>query len=99
MMPHRAPVPGVTTGYSINQLPWVPLARVLVPNFIHNGASQPEMIRFLIARGADPSQRLPFDSGSSVLQYARALKSPWLRLLEAPVRQLNVAARSTPPVR
>ena len=68
-----------------NQLPWLPLARVLTPNFLTHPATQTEMVEFLLARGANPWQRLPFDAGSSVVQYARALKSPQLALLDPPV--------------
>lgn len=67
-----------------NQLPWVPLARVLTPNFLMYPTSQTEMVEFLLARGADPRQKLPFDAGSSVVQYARTLKSPQLALLDPP---------------
>lgn len=68
-----------------NQLPWLPLARVLTPNFLTQPASQTEMVEFLLARGASPWQKLPFDAGSSVVQYARALKSPQLALLDPPL--------------
>jgi hypothetical protein len=75
-----------------NQLPWLPLARVLTPNFLSHPATQTEMVEFLLARGANPWQRLPFDAGSSVVQYARTLKSPQLALLDPPVVQNAPAA-------
>ncbi|HZT54826.1 MAG TPA: hypothetical protein VFA35_01260 [Burkholderiaceae bacterium] len=75
-----------------NQLPWVPLARVLTPNFLTDPASQTEMVEFLLAHGANPWQKLPFDAGSSVVQYARVLKSPQLALLDPPVVPTVVAA-------
>ncbi len=68
-----------------NQLPWVPLARVLTPNFLTHPSSRAEMVEFLLARGANPWQKLPYDAGSSVVQYARVLKSPQLALLDPPV--------------
>jgi hypothetical protein len=68
-----------------NQLPWVPLARVLAPNFLTYPASQPDTVRFLMARGANPWQKLPYDAGSSIVEYARTLHSPMLALLDPPV--------------
>lgn len=70
-----------------NQLPWVPLARVLVPSFLPHPAGQAEMIGFLMARGANPWQRLPFDAGRSVVAHARAIDSPWVTMLETPLRE------------
>ena len=67
-----------------NQLPWVPLARVLQPHFLAYPASQPDMVRFLMARGADPWRKLPYDAGTSVVEYAREMHSPVLALLEPP---------------
>ena len=67
-----------------NQLPWVPLAKVVTPRFLVDASTQTEMVEFLMARGANPWQRLPFDAGSSVVQYARAMKSPVLALLDPP---------------
>ena len=75
-----------------NQLPWVPLARVLTPNFLTYPASRTEMVEFLLARGANPWQKLPYDAASSVVQYAHALKSPQLVLLDPPVAPTIVAA-------
>ena len=75
-----------------NQLPWVPLARVLTPNFLDHPQSQTEMVEFLLARGANPRQKLPYDAGSSVVQYARSLKSAQLVLLDPPVLPTVVAA-------
>lgn len=77
-----------------NQLPWVPLARVLTPNFLTYPTSQTEMVEFLLARGADPRQKLPFDSGTSVVQYARSLRSPQLVLLDPPVVPTLVAGEA-----
>ena len=58
------------------QLPWLPLARVLTPRFLDEPASQAEMVKFLMARGASPSQLLPFDTSRTVQAYAEQLKSP-----------------------
>ena len=58
------------------QLPWLPLARVLTPKFLDEPSSQAEMVKFLMARGASPSQLLPFDTSKTVQAYAEQLKSP-----------------------
>ncbi|HEY9065819.1 MAG TPA: hypothetical protein VIO33_12630 [Burkholderiaceae bacterium] len=67
-----------------NRQPWLPLARVLVPSFLAEPATQGQMVHYLLAHGASPRQRLPFDASQSVLAYARTLKSPMVALLEAP---------------
>jgi hypothetical protein len=80
------------------QLPWVPLARVLVPSYLADPASQAEMVEFLMARGANPGQKLPFDAGRSVLQYARAIHSPMVPVLDASARpRLTVVATTAAP--
>jgi hypothetical protein len=65
------------------QLPWLPLARVLVPQFLEQPNTQAEMLKFLIARGASALQVLPSDNGKTVLAYAAQLNSPMLGLLGA----------------
>ncbi len=67
-----------------NQLSWLPLARVLVPNFLAYPETQKDAVEFLLARGANPRQRLPSNENQSVLAFARQVKSPLLPLLEAP---------------
>ena len=67
-----------------NQLPWVPLARVLVPTFLTHPEKQKQTLEFLMAHGASPWRKLPFDSGSSVVQYARTLNSPLVAVLDPP---------------
>jgi hypothetical protein len=67
-----------------NQLPWIPLARVLAPTFLTHADGQSEMVEYLMSRGANPWQRLPFDAGNSVVSYARNLKSPLVALLDPP---------------
>lgn len=66
------------------QMPWVPLARALTPGFIPDVAQRDRIVSHLLARGADPSQRLPHDPAQSVLGFARAIGSPQLALLQAP---------------
>ncbi len=78
-----------------NQLPWVPLARVLTPSFLSQPANQTKMVEFLLARGANPWQKLPYDAGSSVVQYARVLKSPQLALLDPPPTAATATAAPT----
>ena len=77
-----------------DQLPWVPLARVLTPNFMDQPAGRAGMIGFLLARGANPWQKLPFDAGSSVVHYARTLRSPELALLDPPTAPTTPTAPS-----
>jgi hypothetical protein len=67
-----------------NQLPWLPLARVLVPTFLAHPETQKDMVEYLLARGADPRQRLPSNADQSIVGFARQLKSPLLALLETP---------------
>ncbi|MDP9046019.1 MAG: hypothetical protein M3O01_14550, partial [Pseudomonadota bacterium] len=65
-----------------NQLAWRPLARVLMPKFLDRPERQADMVTFLMARGADPWRKLPYDGGSSIVQLARTLRSPMLALLD-----------------
>ena len=67
-----------------NQLPWLPLARVLAPKFLEHPDTQTEMVEYLMARGASPWQRLPADPGRSVVHLAMEIKSPMLPLLDPP---------------
>lgn len=69
-----------------NQLPWVPLARVITPSYIADVKQQRALVEYLIARGADPWRALPHQPGQSVVSYARQLKSPLLSLLDPPVQ-------------
>ena len=67
------------------QMDWVPLQRVLLPGFLQDPSSQAQMISYLIAHGADPSKKLPFDPDKTVIGFAAAIKSPMLPLLNPPV--------------
>jgi hypothetical protein len=67
-----------------NQLPWLPLARVLSPNFLEHPNTQAEMVEYLMARGASPWNKLPADPGRSIVQLAVDLRSPMLPLLNPP---------------
>lgn len=64
-----------------NQLPWLPLARVLVPNFLTHPDSRADMVAFLMVRGADPQRRLPSNANQTVAGMALAMKSPLAPLL------------------
>ena len=66
------------------QLVVVPLQQVLLPGFLRDPSSQADMVRFLMAHGADPRRKLPFDSGSTVIGFATSIKSPVLALLDPP---------------
>jgi len=65
-----------------NQLPWVPLARVITPSYLTEPARQAELVDYLLKRGADPWRTLPHEPGQSVITLARRLKSPSLERLE-----------------
>jgi hypothetical protein len=82
-----------------NQLAWIPLARVVLPTFLAHPERQKETVEFLLARGADPRQRLPSNPNQSVLAFARTLKSPMVPFLEpaaAGSRSAVVAAAAEP---
>ncbi|MEY4562364.1 MAG: hypothetical protein RLZZ618_1641 [Pseudomonadota bacterium] len=88
------------------RMPWLPLARVIVPTFLEKPDTQGEMVRYLMARGASPWQSLPYDPNQTVVSLARQLRSPQLALLEPPllpavqtVRSKTAAAGRGEPVR
>ena len=74
------------------QQDWVPLQRVLLPGFLQDPSSQAQMVSYLIAHGADPRKKLPFDPDKTVIAFAASIKSPMLALLNPPV----TAAASQP---
>ncbi len=74
------------------QMDWVPLQRVLLPGFLQDKASQGPMVSFLMAHGADPHKKLPFDPDKNVIGFAKAIKSPMLALLDTPA-----APTTSPP--
>jgi hypothetical protein len=67
------------------QMDWVPLQRVLLPGFLEDPATQPQMVSYLIAHGADPRRKLPFDPDKTVIAFAASINSPMLSLLDPPV--------------
>ncbi len=69
-----------------DRLPWLPLARVLVPSFLDDPERQRDSIEFLLAYGANPRQKLPHSRQQSVTTQAIALKSPHVALLQQPPR-------------
>jgi hypothetical protein len=69
-----------------NQLAWLPLARVITPNYLTHPEQQAELVSYLIARGAQPWRALPHDPGRTVVSLARQLNSPSLALLDPPAR-------------
>jgi len=95
-------VPATQSG----RMPWLPLAKVIVPTFLEKPDTQSEMVRYLMARGASPWQSLPYDPNQTVVSLARQLRSPQLALLEPPllppvqtVRSKSLAAGRGEPVR
>jgi hypothetical protein len=77
------------------QMSWVPLQRVLLPGFLAEPAAQPEMVSFLLKHGANPRQKLPFDTSRTVIGFAKTIKSPVLALLDAPAPALPSAIPTT----
>jgi hypothetical protein len=77
------------------QMSWVPLQRVLLPGFLADPGAQPEMVSFLLAHGANPRQKLPFDTSRTVIGFAKAIKSPVLTLLDTPAQGLPSAIPTT----
>jgi len=77
------------------QMSWVPLQRVLLPGFLADPAAQPEMVSFLLAHGANPRQKLPFDTSRTVIGFAKAIRSPVLTLLDTPTQALPSAIPTT----
>ncbi len=63
---------------------WVPLQRVLLPGYLADPAAQADTVRFLMAHGANPRSKLPFDPAKNVIAFAAAIKSPMVALLDAP---------------
>jgi hypothetical protein len=76
-----------------NQLPWLPLARVLTPTYLTHPEQQREMVAYLLARGADPWRALPHDPNRTVVSYAWQLDSPLVALLD-PVPSRRAAAKA-----
>ena len=77
------------------QMGWVPLQRVLLPGYLANPDAQADTVRFLMARGADPRMKLPFDQGRNVIGFAAGIKSPMLALLDAPPARAMPARPTT----
>ncbi len=76
-----------------DQLPWVPLAKALNPSALDQPGQQRAMIEYLLARGANPSRRLPHQPDMTVLRLARQMGSPMLPLLERAPDRSRLAAR------
>ncbi len=91
------------------QLGWVPLQRVLQPGFLVYPQTQRDMVGFLMARGANPRQKLPFDPSKTVSAFAAEMNSPMLAVLQPPATRSATLAdpratmpallEATPPVR
>jgi hypothetical protein len=75
------------------QLPYVPLQRVLLPGFLADADAQAEMVKYLLARGANPRQKLPFDPEHTVVGFARSIKSPMVALLDEPATGVAAPTR------
>jgi hypothetical protein len=66
------------------ELAWVPLARVLRDGYLADPATQRPLVELLLANGASPSQRLPYEPDLTVLGYAVRTGHPLRALLDAP---------------
>lgn len=75
------------------ELAWLPLQRVLVPNFLAAPETRKRLVEFLMQRGADPWAHLPFDPNRSVVNYAQSVKSPLVTMLDPPVKLPPTAPR------
>lgn len=75
------------------QLAWLPLQRVIAPGFLRLPETQADMVRFLMARGADPRRKLPFDEGKTVIAYAASIQSPMQSLLDPPPLPVRLVSR------
>ena len=73
-------------------LAWVPLQRVLVSGFLQYPQTQRDMVGFLLARGANPAQKLPSDPQKTVVSFAVQMKSPMLALLDPKATRSNSSA-------
>jgi len=80
-----------------DQLPWVPLAKTLNRDWLDQPGQQQEMVEFLLARGANPSHRLPHQPDMTVLRLARQMDSPLVPLLERASQRSRVAGRASVP--
>lgn len=67
-----------------NQLPWVPLARVITPAFVPDPTRQRELVEYLLAHGAQPWRALPHDARLSPATLAVKLNSPLADTLAGP---------------
>ena len=79
------------------ELAWVPLQRVLLPGFLRFPETQRDMVGFLMARGASPQQKLPFDPGKTVATFAAQMKSPMLAVLDSPTADARAAMPALVP--
>ena len=77
-----------------NQLPWVPLARVITPAFVPEATRQRELVDYLLAHGAQPWRALPHDAQLSPATLAVMLHSPLADTL-AGTRVAGVPAGTT----
>ena len=82
------------------QVPWLPLARALSPDYLPDAARQRWVVEYLLAHGANPWLRLPHEPQRTVVSLARDLKSPLLPLLDPPLRPAPAPppSASTPPL-
>lgn len=85
-------------GTDSHRLSWVPLAHAITPAYQPDAELREQTVIHLLARGADPMQRLPHDANLTVLALAQQVRSPLLPLLQAHRARSVAAGTSTAPV-
>ena len=85
---HRVPAK------SAAHVPWVPLARVMTPQFARDDAARFVSAQFLLASGADPQARLPGEGNQTVMDYT-ARTQP--KLVELLLKDPSLARSPAPP--
>lgn len=91
---HR--VPAMSSGH----VPWVPLARVMAPQFARDDAARFVSAQFLLASGADPQARLPGEGTQTVMDYTARMQPKLVELLlKDPALARSPVPAATPKAR
>jgi hypothetical protein len=91
---HR--VPAMSSGHA----PWVPLARVMAPQFARDDAARFVSAQFLLASGADPQARLPGEGTMTVMDYTTRMQPKLVDLLlKDPALARSPVPATTPKAR
>jgi hypothetical protein len=91
---HRVPAK------SAAHVPWVPLARVMTPQFARDDAARFVSAQFLLASGADAQARLPGEGTLTVMDYTAQMQPALVDLLlKDPSLARSPVAAETPKAR